>query len=62
MCPHPNDFYDSLFFENLIDEPMLNVDAARIRSGKITDELLIWRRCLKRIEFENFEEPFDFGF
>jgi hypothetical protein len=32
--PHANDFDRVLFIERLIDEPVLNVDAARICSGK----------------------------
>lgn len=43
MRPHPKDFHEVLLFEHLIDEPMLDVDAARIGSLEIADQLLIGR-------------------
>lgn len=51
MRPHPNDFHNAPMFEDLIDETMLDVDAARIHSGQITDELLIPWRSLEGIDF-----------
>ena len=58
VCPHPKDFHNVTFFEDLINEAMLNVDAARIRSGQITNELLVSRRSLERVEFKDFEQFF----
>lgn len=43
MRPHPKDFHDVLIFEHLIDAPMLDVDAARIGSLEIANQLLIGR-------------------
>jgi len=60
--PHPNDLHSSLFFEDLIDETMLDIDSARICSCEITDELFVRRGSLKRIEFEEFQQSFGFGF
>lgn len=57
MCPHSNDFDDSLFRENLVDETVLSIYPARIGTGEISHEL---GRGLKGIEFDNFEEPFGF--
>lgn len=62
MCPHANDLDDVLLRKNLVHESMLDVYPARIGTGQISDELLVWRRCLKRIDFENLEESFGFGF
>ena len=56
MCPHPNDFHNAPFFEDLINQAMMNADATRIRSGQITNELLVSRRSLERIEFKDFEQ------
>ena len=60
MRPHPNDFHNTSIFEDLINEAMLNVDTARIRTGQITNELLISRRTLERVDFKNFEQFFGF--
>ena len=62
MRPHSNDFDDSLPRKDLVDESMLNVYPSRVCTSQISDELLIWRGCLERIEFKNFEESFGFGF
>jgi hypothetical protein len=35
MRPHPDDFHDSLAAEHLVDEAMVDVDAARAGSGEI---------------------------
>jgi hypothetical protein len=61
MCPHPNDFHNAVVFENLVDEPMLDIDPSGIRSSQITNELFVPRRSLKGIYFENLEEFFSLG-
>jgi len=62
MCPHPNDLYNSPVFEDLVNKTMLNIDATRIRSGQITDKLLVSRGSLKRINFEDLEQLLGFWF
>ena len=49
MCPHPDNFNGFGVFEDLIDEPVLNVNPTGISSLKISDQLLIGRRVLKGI-------------
>lgn len=51
MRPHPNDFHCALLFEHLIDEPMLDVDAARIGSLEVADQLLIGKWILDQLPF-----------
>jgi hypothetical protein len=56
--PHSKDF-DCLFLvEDLIDEAMLDVDAAGIGSCQIADKLLVGRRILVRIVGHYGEKPF----
>jgi hypothetical protein len=47
-----------LFFENLINKPVLDVDAAGICSFKITLKLLKWRRVLERVIRQQCEQLF----
>ena len=50
-----------LLLENLIDQPVLDVDAARVRATQVTDELLEWRRRLERIVFYDGEKRLGLG-
>ena len=61
MCPHSNHFNDALLRKNLVDESMLNVYSSGVGSEKVTDELLIWRGCLKGIDLENLEKSLGLG-
>ena len=61
MRPETDDFDGSGFFEDLIDEPVLDVDAAGIRAGKIADELFIWGRSLEGILTKDGQQGFSFG-
>src|ERR1035437_9224072 len=37
--PHPQYFHGPLVVENLVDQPMLNVDAPRVGAGQVSHEL-----------------------
>jgi hypothetical protein len=55
MRPHPENFYGLLRDVNLINEPVLNIDTARIGSLQITDQLFVWRWILKWIFGNDFQ-------
>ena len=57
MRPHAKDFDGAFRTIDLIDETMLNVDAARISAGQIADEFFVRRRILKWIFGEEIEQP-----
>jgi hypothetical protein len=44
MEPHANNLHDFLFFQDLIDQPMLDIDAARVCAIEIAHQLFKWRR------------------
>jgi len=60
MRPHPNHFHSAPIFKDLIDETMLDIDAARIRSGQITDKLFISWGSLEGVDFKNLKQLFSF--
>jgi len=62
MSPHPENLYNLLVPQNLINEAVLNVDSPRIGSFKITHQFLIGRRCFKRILFQELQQLFSFRF
>ena len=49
MRPHPDDFHDSLAAEDVVDQAMVDVDAAGERARQVSDQLFEWRRSLERI-------------
>jgi len=59
MRPHPDDFHGALIFENLVNETVLYVYPARIRTVQITYQLLERRWVLKRIGSQYLEQPLD---
>ena len=56
MSPEPYDFYGFFFFENLIDQTMLNGDSSRISAGQIAPHPFEGRGRLIRISLKNLEE------
>jgi len=62
MSLHSNDFHDFLLGQYLINKSMLDVDSAGKGAGEIADWLLVWRRSLKRVFFEQPEQPLRFHF
>jgi hypothetical protein len=60
MRPHPKDLDDAFLFQDLIDQAVLNVNAAGVCAAQIPDEFLEWRRPAERIFGENAEELFRF--
>src|ERR1051326_290533 len=62
MRPHPNDFYNAFIFENLVNQSMLDIDAARIRPDQVSYQLFVTRRGLERINFEDSEKFFSIAF
>ena len=61
VSPKPQDFDGFDARKNLVNEPVLNIDTARVGPGKIANELLKWRRVLERICLENLQKPFRLG-
>jgi len=59
VSPHPQYFHCSLGLENLVDEPMLDVDASRIVAGKISDELFARGRILEGIDAKDRQQIID---
>ena len=55
--PHPDDLDCALGTIDLINQTMLNVDAAGIRARQISDEFLVRRRTLKRIFRDDVKKP-----
>ncbi len=62
VSPHPNDFHNAAFFENLVHKPMLDIDPSRGGATQISYKLLIGRGSLKRICFKYSEEFLGFWF
>lgn len=60
--PHTDHFHNMAVFKNLIDETMLNVNAAGISSCQISPKFLESWWSLERVYFEDFEEFFCFRF
>jgi hypothetical protein len=56
MRPHPQDFDFAFSTINLIHQTVLDVDAARIGAGKISNQFFVRRRTLKRIFRDDVEK------
>jgi hypothetical protein len=56
MRPHAQDFDDSLFFKNLINKPVLDVNTARVGACQITNQFFVRRRILIRIAANYIEQ------
>ena len=56
VCPHPNDLDDLLFFENLINQPMLDIDLARVGTFEIAEQFLVTGRTLIGILLQESKE------
>jgi hypothetical protein len=56
MGPHSNDFYHSFLGHNLINQSMLDADAAGIGAREIADQFLEWRGRLKWVLLEQPKE------
>ena len=60
MRPHADDLDGLLIFQNLVHQPVSNVDPTGIRSDEIAYKLLEWWRSLKGICFHNLKWRFCF--
>jgi hypothetical protein len=56
--PHPQDMHDVAIGENLVDKPMLDVEASRVAARQVTNKLLVPWRCTERVLGEHVKEPF----
>jgi hypothetical protein len=54
--PHANDLDGLEVVEDLVDEAVLDVDAARAGAGEVADEFLIGRLGLMRVRAQDVEE------
>jgi hypothetical protein len=55
MGPHTKDFYHPFFFQNLINQAMLNVNAPGVSPRQISNEFMEWWGTLERVFLENFQ-------
>ncbi len=62
MRPHPNDFNGVFGLMNLIHQPMLDVDAARVSPSQIANELLERWRVLEGVFGDNLKKALRLGF
>ena len=62
MCPHSEHLDQVLFFQNLINKAMLDIDAARAAASEIADQVLKSRVNAERIFAQDSQQFFSFGF
>lgn len=60
--PHPDDFDGLDIIQDLVHQPVLDVDPSGICAGKIADEFFVWRRIFVRIFCKEFEQPLSLRF
>jgi hypothetical protein len=53
MRPHSNNLHRMFFFQDLINQTMLNVDPPGIGTAQIANQSLKRRRCLEGVLVEN---------
>ena len=58
VSPHPEDLHRPRLWQDLIHEPVLDVDSSREGAREVAHELLESRRLLPRIRSKDFEEFF----
>jgi hypothetical protein len=61
MSPHAQHFHYAFGFEDLLNQPVLDVDTAGIGASQIAPKLLKWWRLSERIFSENFQELLGLG-
>jgi len=61
MGPHAEHFNDAFVFHDLIDQTMLDINAAGVRAAQIAEKFLERRRFPEGVFSENVEELFRFG-
>ena len=54
MRPHSQNLDDLVFFKDLVDQSVLNVDASGISAFEIAQQLLVARRCLVWVVNKDF--------
>jgi hypothetical protein len=53
--PHSENLDRPLPLQDLVDEPVLGVDAPRVSAREVADELLVTRRGLERVATEQLD-------
>jgi hypothetical protein len=43
MCPHADDFHGFDIVQDLVNQPILNIDSSGISAGKVSHKLFVWR-------------------
>ena len=61
MRPHSKDADGLLPGENFIHQPVVNIDATRVRALEVAYKLFEWRRVLKWIGLQKLEERLGLG-
>lgn len=59
MRPHAQDSNGMLFCEDLVHEPVMDIDAARVASAQIAAQLLVWRRFFQRVDAHHVQQVAD---
>ena len=62
MRPHPDDFNGLKIFQNLINQPVLDIDPAGIGTGQVADKFFVGRGNFAGIFFDDFQESFGLRF
>ena len=60
--PKPDDLYGFLFFENLVDQAVLDIDPPRAGPDQVPSKLLVGRRRLEGIPLKDFQHFDGFAF
>ena len=55
MRPHADDFYNFVFFDDLVDDTVLNIDTSRTGACQVADEFFVGGWGLVGIFFKNFQ-------
>ena len=58
MCPHAENFDGPIVFQNLVNKPVLKIDATGVGSGKVSHKIFIWGWVPKGVFLKDFQKCF----
>lgn len=58
MGPHPDDFHCLKVVQYLVDETVLDINAARVSAGEVSDQFFVGREFFVGIPFQDFQKFF----
>jgi hypothetical protein len=62
MCPHADNLHGLTIVQSLINQSMLNIDPAGIRTCQIAYKFLVWWGIFEGILFKDFQKSFGLRF